>query len=63
MIIENLSKIKVNTKTEINDMIYKGILKGNTNRSTMKEYTTKSHNIIAITIFCLFYSLFYSIDY
>ena len=49
--IENLTSINVTTENELNDIIYKGTIKRNTNSSTMKEYTAKSHNIIIITIY------------
>ena len=50
LIIENLTSVTVNNETELNDIIYKGTLKRNTNSTTMREYTAKSHNIIIITI-------------
>ena len=49
--IENLSSVTVTTENELNDVIYKGTLKRNTNSTTMREYTAKSHNIIIITIY------------
>ena len=49
--IENLTTVSVNTENELNDIIYKGTLKRNTNNTTMREYTAKSHNIIIITIY------------
>ena len=51
LIIENLTTTTVSTESELNDMIYKGTLKRNTNSTTMKEYTAKSHNIIIVTIY------------
>ena len=52
--IENLTIIDVSTENELNDIIYKGTIKRNTNSSTMREYTAKSHNIITITIYRYF---------
>ena len=49
--IENLTTVSVNTENELNDIIYKGTIKRNTNSTTMREYTAKSHNIIIITIY------------
>ena len=49
--IENLTTVSVNTENELNDIIYKGTIKRNTNNTTMREYTAKSHNIIIITIY------------
>ena len=49
--IENLTSVTVTTENELNDIIYKGTIKRNTNSTTMKEYTAKSHNIIIITIY------------
>jgi kinesin family protein 5 len=51
LIIENVTTIAVSTENELNDIIYKGTLKRNTNSTTMKEYTSKSHNIIIVTIY------------
>ena len=51
LIIENLTTVAVSTENELNDIIYKGTLKRNTNSTTMKEFTAKSHNIIIITIY------------
>ena len=51
LIIENITTIAVSTENELNDVIYKGTIKRNTNSITMKEYTAKSHNIIIVTIY------------
>ena len=51
LIIENITTIAVSTENELNDVIYRGTLKRNTNSTTMREYTSKSHNIIIITIY------------
>ena len=49
--IENLTSVNVTSENELNDIIYRGTIKRNTNSSTMREYTAKSHNIIIITIY------------
>ena len=51
LIIENLTTVAVSSENELNDIIYKGTIKRNTNSTTMKEFTAKSHNIIIITIY------------
>ena len=51
LIIENLTTTTVSNETELNDVIYKGTMKRNTNSQTMKEYTAKSHNIIIVTVY------------
>ena len=51
LIIENLTSVTVTTENELNDIIYKGTIKRNTNSTSMRDYTAKSHNIIIITIY------------
>ena len=51
LIIENLTTVAVSTENELNDVIYRGTIKRNTNSTSMKEYTAKSHNIIIVTIY------------